>query len=138
MQAGVEIFEIHIDVVPSDIDSLDHVNNVSYLRWVQQVAIAHWQHSATVEDQEKWLWIVLRHEIDYKQPAVLGDEILARTWVGAAGRLKFERHTQLFRASDGALLAQAFSLWCPIDARTRRPTPASEELRQRFSVAAGK
>jgi acyl-ACP thioesterase len=88
-----EVFELAISVKPEDIDELGHVNNVSYVRWVQDVAVAHWRSAAPAEDQAKLLWVVVRHEIDYKQAAFLGDEILARTWVGGATRITFERHT---------------------------------------------
>src|SRR4249920_3441497 len=94
-----DAFEMEIAVEPADIDGLGHVNNVVYLRWVQEVAIAHWRAVASAADQQKLLWIVVRHEIDYKQPARLGDSILARTWVGAATRIKFERHTEMRHAS---------------------------------------
>ena len=97
---------------------LGHVNNVVYVRWVQDVAVAHWRAVASAADQEKLLWIVVRHEIDYKQAAHLGDTILARTWIGVATRIKFERHTELRRASDGVVLAKARTIWCPIDAVT--------------------
>jgi acyl-CoA thioester hydrolase len=134
MSLPPEIFELSIRVAPAEIDSMQHVNNVAYVRWVQDVAVAHWRHAATAAEQQQWLWIVLRHEIDYKHPAVLGDEVLLKTWVGTARGLKFQRHTEILRASDGTLLAKALSLWCPLDAVTRRPTPASEEIRRRFSV----
>ena len=84
-----------IAVEAADIDGLGHVNNVVYLRWVQDIAIAHWRAVASAADQGKFLWIVVRHEIDYKHPARLGDVILAKTWVGAATRIKFERHTEM-------------------------------------------
>jgi acyl-CoA thioester hydrolase len=134
MPSAPEIFEICIQVTAAEIDSMQHVNNVAYVRWVQDVAVAHWRNVATPEEQQQWLWVVLRHEIDYKHPAVLGDEVLAQTWVGTSRGLKFQRHTELRRASDGVLLAKALSIWCPIDARTRRPTPASDEIRLRFSI----
>ena len=123
-----------IAVEPADIDGLGHVNNVVYLRWVQDIAIAHWRAVASAADQEKLLWIVVRHEIDYKQPARLGDLILAKTWVGAATRIKFERHTEMLRASDGILLAKARTIWCPIDALTGKLTSVNPEVRARFSV----
>lgn len=134
MHPALDVFEIGIPVVAADIDSMQHVNNVTYLRWVQDVAAAHWTHTATADEQRQWLWIVVRHEIDYKQPAVLGDRILARTWVGTSRGLKFQRHTEICRAADGKLLAKALSLWCPLDAQTRRPTPVTDELRRRFSL----
>src|SRR4051812_36162596 len=129
-------FEIPISVQPADIDELGHVNNIVYLRWVQEAAIAHWRAIAPAADQEKLLWIVLRHEIDYRQAAHLGDAAIVRTWVGGASRLKFERHTEVLRAADGVLLAKALTIWCPIDAHSGRPSPVSPEVRAIFSVAA--
>ena len=127
-------FEIDIAVEPADIDPLGHVNNVVYLRWVQDAAIAHWQAAASAEDQEALLWVVVRHEIDYKRPAFLDDEILARTWVGTATQRAFDRHTELLRRKDMRVLAQVRTVWCPIDAKTGKPTDVSDEVRARFSV----
>jgi acyl-CoA thioester hydrolase len=76
----------------------------------------------------------LRHEIDYKQAAYWGDDIVARTWVGVATQFRFERHTEILRASDRLVLARARTLWCPIDVTTRKPTLVSADLRSRFSV----
>jgi len=125
---------MEIAVSAGDIDVLGHVNNVTYLRWVQDVAVAHWESAAPLEDQARTRWIVLRHEIDYKQPARLGDTVLARTWVGTATRLRFERFTELVRAADGVVLASARTLWCPVDAGTLRPAAVSGEVRRVFAV----
>ena len=127
-------FEIATPVEPADIDEMGHVNNVTYLRWVQDVAVAHWKAIATAADQTRLWWVVVRHEIDYKHPAFLGDEIIARTWVGVASRIRFERHTELLRSSDRCLLARARTLWCPIDAATGKPTSVGPDVRARFSV----
>jgi acyl-CoA thioester hydrolase len=123
-----------VAVQPIDIDEQNHVNNTVYLRWVQDVATAHWKSLASVEAQNAIGWIVLRHEIDYKNPASLGDEIVLRTWVGAASRLKFERFTEVRRKIDNVLLAQARTLWVPVDSRTGKPTRVSAEVREKFSV----
>jgi acyl-CoA thioester hydrolase len=136
MTQASEVFELPILVEAADIDELGHANNVTYLRWVQDAAVAHWRARAPAADQAKLFWIVLRHEIDYKQPARLGDTVVARTWVGAASRLKFERHTEVLRESDGRLLAKARTLWCPIDAETGKPASVSPEVRASFSVDA--
>jgi acyl-CoA thioester hydrolase len=134
MNAPDEAFEMAISVLPSDIDQLGHVNNVTYLRWVQDVAIAHWQKEASPEDQKALGWVVARHEIDYKRPAFLKDSIIARTWVGTATEARFERHTELLRAEDRRLLAKAHTFWCPVNAKTGRPTRVSTEVRARFSI----
>ena len=127
-------YEIKVTVTPGDIDGLGHVNNTVYLRWVQEVAIAHWEAVVSAADQAAMVWVVVRHEIDYRKPARDGDEILLRTWVGTATRLTFERFTEIARAADGQLLAQARTLWCPVDPVSFRPKRVSAGLRGLFSV----
>jgi acyl-CoA thioester hydrolase len=127
-------FEMTVPVAPEDIDGQNHVNNTVYLRWVQEVATAHWRAIATAEAQETIGWVVLRHEIDYKAPAASGDEILLRTWVGKATRLTFERFTEIRRHSDGQLLSKARTLWCPINAQTSRPSRVPVEVHRQFSI----
>jgi acyl-CoA thioester hydrolase len=123
-----------VSVLPADIDEQNHVNNTVYLRWVQDVATAHWKSLASTEAQAAIGWVVLRHEIDYRSPASLEDEILLRTWVGKASRLKFERFTEIHRKIDNRLLAQGRTLWVPIDVRTGKPTRVSSDVRTRFST----
>ena len=126
--------ELAIAIVPADIDDQGHVNNVVYVRWVQEVAIAHWTTYANAQDQAQVAWMVLRHEIDYKAPAKPGDSIVARTWVGAAERYKFERLTEILRAGDGKVLAKARTLWCPIARDSGRLIRLGDEIRGRFST----
>jgi acyl-CoA thioester hydrolase len=128
------IFELTVPVLSTDIDEQNHVNNAVYLRWVQDVATAHWKAIASIEAQEAISWVVLRHEIDYKAPATLGDEIALRTWVGKATRVTFERFTEIRRPSDGQLLSEARTLWCPINNKTGRPMRVSAEVRAQFSI----
>jgi len=127
-------FEMTVSVSTGDIDEQNHVNNTVYLRWVQGVATAHWQAVASPEAQETVGWVVLRHEIDYKTPAALGDKIILRTWVGKATRLTFERFTEIRRNGDGQLLSKARTLWCPINAQTGRPIRVPAEVRVQFST----
>ena len=134
VQAPNQTFDITVPVLPGDVDELGHVNNTVYLRWVQDVATAHWQAIASAESQAEVVWVVVRHEIDYKVPALPGDEVLLRTWVGEATRIRFERHTQMLHAARKQLLAQARTLWCPINTRTGKPHRVSDELRAQFST----
>lgn len=135
--APVEVHEQVIDVGPEDIDPLGHVNNVVYLRWTQDIAVAHWTSSAPAEAQQRLVWVVLRHEIDYKHPARLGDRVRIRTWVGRASRFRFERFTEMTRLGDDRLLARVRTLWCPLDRQTGRLTDVSAEVRTRFSTGSG-
>ena len=126
-------FELIVPVLPADIDEQNHVNNTVYVRWVQDVATAHWRAIASPETQEDTSWVVLRHEIDYKAPALRGDKVILRTWVGEATRLTFERFTEIRRKSDDQLLAKARTLWCPVNPQTGKPVRVSAEVRDRFS-----
>jgi acyl-CoA thioester hydrolase len=127
-------FEMTVSVMLGDIDEQNHVNNTVYLRWVQEVATAHWRAVASAQAQESIGWVVLRHEIDYKAPACLSDDVVLRTWVGKATRLTFERFTELRRGSDGQLLSTARTLWCPISAQTGRPVRVPIDVREQFSI----
>ena len=127
------MFKLLVSVLPGDIDGQNHVNNTVYLRWVQEIAIAHWRALAPPEAQAVVSWVVLRHEIDYKAAAVLGDDIEVSTWVGKATRATFERFTEIHRKRDGQLLSNARTLWCPVNPETGRPVRVSGEVRARFS-----
>lgn len=126
-------YELTVTAAESDIDELGHVNNTVYLRWVQEAATAHWQAIAPGAAQAAIVWVVLRHEIDYRLAARAGEEVRLRTWVGAATRLTFERFTEITRANDGKIFAAARTLWCPLNCETLRPTRVPPELRALFS-----
>lgn len=117
----------------ADIDELGHVNNTVYLRWVQDIAIAHWQLIATPQQQQEMVWMVLRHEIDYKAAARLNDEIILRTWIGVAEGLRFDRHTEILSMARKPLVI-ARTVWCPVDPVTQRPKKVSADVRKMFSV----
>lgn len=129
-----EVFALPVEVQPADIDALGHVNNVVYLRWAQDAAVAHWQSAAPPQAQQRLVWVVVRHEIDYLRPARLGDRLWVRTWVGGASRFRFERYTEIVRATDQAVLARVRTVWCPLDRQTGRVTEVEPEVRARFST----
>lgn len=129
-----DVFEQPLRVSGADLDELQHVNNVVYLRWVQEIASAHWRSLVPPEIHAAIAWVARRHEIDYLNPAVLDDELLLRTWVGVAQGMEFERFTEIRRAADSSLLARARSLWCPVDPLTGRLRRVSPEVRAKVSV----
>jgi acyl-CoA thioester hydrolase len=129
-----ERYELEIPVLGSDIDVNGHVNNVVYVRWVQDAATAHWNARTSDEEQASIAWVVVRHEIDYRLAALPGDTVVAVTWVGSASRHAYERRTELRRRRDGEVLARARTLWCPLDRSTSRPVRLPQGLRERFST----
>ncbi len=114
----------------ADIDEQRHVNNVAYVKWIQDIAVAHWQSAATVEQQAKFSWIVVRHEIDYKKQAFENEEVTATTWVGEPTRISWERLTEITRGTD--LLVKARSIWCLLDRETSKPTRITSEMKELF------
>lgn len=127
--------EIARTVAAADLDAQAHVNNVVYVRWVEDAAIAHWEVLTTPDIRATVGWVLLRHEIDYRRPAVLGDEVIVRTAVGHLAGVTFERHTEIRRTRDGVVLAQSRTLWCPVDPRSGRPRRVDAALRALFSSA---
>ena len=72
-------FTFPIKVLPDDIDFMGHVNNARYLNWVQDTVLAHWQKLAPAEEVASKAWVALKHEITYRRPAFLHDDVIAET-----------------------------------------------------------
>lgn len=120
-------FNLSIRVVPEDIDGLGHVNNVVYLAWVQLVAATHWHNLTTPDIRSKNIWVALRHEIDYLNPAFLGDEISGFTWVATAEGVKSTRHVVFYRGEK--CLAKAKTDWCLLDTATLKPKRIGQDIK---------
>jgi acyl-CoA thioester hydrolase len=130
-----ESFELDLVVDAQDIDILGHASNLVFVRWIQDVALAH---SAAVGlDLSAYrrigaVFVVVRHEIDYLRPAMLGDAIRARTWVSDVTAAKCIRHTELTRVSGGDLLAKALTTWGFVAMDTGRPKRITPDVRAAF------
>ena len=130
-------FELPILVQSADIDGLGHVNNVVYLRWMQEAATAHWESAAPPELRAAVSWVVTRHEIDYKAPAFLGDRLVARTWVGDARGATWERFIEIRRTTDDKLLARGRSVYAALDRAGGRPRRVDAALIAVFEALSG-
>ena len=127
-------FEVTFSVSPDDIDHLGHVNNLVYLRWVQDAAAAHWRSATDREQRATIEWVAVRHEIDYQAPAHAGDRIAVRTWVEAWTAVTSDRHTEVHRVADGTLLARARTVWCAVDPVSLKPRRLDRALLANFRV----
>ena len=126
----MDAFTLPIVVAPTDIDGQGHVNNVVYLRWMQDAATAHWESRAPAELQARVNWVVIRHEIDYKAPGFAGERLVARTWVGEPTGATWERFIEIRRVADDRLLARGRSVYAALDPVTGRPRRVDAELRR--------
>jgi acyl-CoA thioester hydrolase len=122
------IFEMAVTAAPDHIDELGHVNNAVWVQWIQQVAVAHWRSAADPAHEAAYYWVVVRHEVDYLRPAVAGDRILARTWVGDAPQgARFDRLME-FTGPDGKVCVRAKTQWAIIDQALGRPVRVPPEV----------
>lgn len=121
-------FHYGITFSVNDIDDLKHVNNVVYLRWVQEAASAHWNVVASEELKKKYSWVVLRHEIDYRQAAYLGDQLVAHTWVGTCEGARSVRHVHIYQSDSNKIIAEAKTTWCLLDASTMKPKRIENDI----------
>lgn len=127
-----KVFDHPFRVLQDDIDALGHMNNVAFLRYAQDAAVAHWLTAATKEQVNSFVWVARRHEIDYLRPAFKSDELIAQTWVGEASGATYERFVEIRRPKDGEVLAKVRTVWVLLDAKTLRPKRVTAELRARF------
>lgn len=123
------VFYLPITVAPEDIDELNHVNNIVYLRYVQDAAIGHWK-TVPQEIASQIIWMARRHEIDYLKQAFLGDELVAKTWVNDFVGVKSIRHCEIMRGEE--VLARSVTHWISLDAQTLRPKRITEEIVKQF------
>ncbi len=127
-------FRIAIDPAPADFDELGHVNNAVYLRWAQEIATRHWFRVAPAALVNRYLWVVLRHEIDYRDPILPGDAVEARTWLGAASGPRYDRFVDIRKPSAARASAGIKSTWCMLDMKTRKPLRVGREIFEAFQV----
>jgi acyl-CoA thioester hydrolase len=134
--SGKEIFRLELVVGEEDIDLLGHAGNIVFVRWIQDIALAH---SAAVGfDFDAYrrvgaIFVVVRHEVDYLRPALRGDVIEARTWISSVMAAKCQRSTEFARVSDGRLLAKGLTTWAFIEFATGRPRRIDRELHAAFA-----
>ena len=121
-------FPIGID--PADIDFMGHVNNASYLKWVQDAVVSHWQKLAPADAVAAHLWVALKHEITYRKPTFLGDDVIATVLLEKVQGARAFYETVIRRGEE--VLAEVKSSWCCLDAETHRPARLARSVIERF------
>jgi len=125
-------FERDITATSDDIDELGHVNNAVWVRWIQDMATAHWRAVAAPAHVDAYVWVVVRHEIDYLRAVLAGETVTGRTWVGEAPRgARFDRHVE-FTGEDGRPRVRARTTWAILDKATGRPLRVPGEVAEPF------
>lgn len=133
------MFDWKHTVVERDLDDLKHVNNISYLKWMQSAALAHsaaqgWPIEAYHALGQGWL--VRSHQIEYLAQARLGDEVVVRTFVANLKKVTSLRRFYIFRATDDVVLAKAATDWAFVDFVTGTPKRIPVEVASAFEIVA--
>ena len=117
-------------VAPDDIDFMGHVNNSVYLKWVQEAVIAYWRRVAPAEAVAQHMWVAIKHEITYRRPAFLEDNVVAQVVAEGMHGARAFFHTLIKRGED--VLAEVKSSWCCLDAATQRPARLARDVVRMF------
>lgn len=120
------VFTLTITVSSEDIDNLNHVNNLVYVKWMDKIATTHWSFLTRDNPLPQYVWVVLRHEIDYLKQASLGDEIIVKTWVGETKGITSIRFMEFYK--NDSLLVKAKTTWVMLDANTHKPVRIRENV----------
>src|SRR3954464_8390139 len=129
---GLMAFTLTKTATDADIDELGHVNNAVWVKWIQDIAVAHWAAIATPDQQDAYIWVVTRHEIDYRGNVGPGETVTGVTWVPEPPRgARVDRHVR-FTGADGKVKVEAVSTWALLDRATGRLLRVRPELAAPF------
>lgn len=125
-------FHIGFQAQDFDIDELGHVNNAVWVIWIQEASMAHWLMAARPEDRDRFVAVVLRHEVDYRGNVREGDEISAVTWISGTPRgARYVRRTE-FHDSNGRAIVTALTHWAMVDRETGKLVRVRAEMAAPF------
>ncbi len=129
----MQVFKTQIIVTKGDIDELNHVNNVCYIEWVNEIAKKHWQKNTSKELNKNYYWVLLNHHIEYKNSAFVNDVILLKTFIEKSEGATSTRIVEIYNSATDKLLVKSETNWCLIDAKTNRPTRITDEITNLFN-----
>ena len=128
-------FALDLTALPEHIDELGHVNNAVWVQWIQTVATSHWYAAAADEYRDAFIWVVIRHEIDYLRPALVGDVVRGVTWVADAPKgARFDRFME-FTGAAGKTLVKARTTWAMLEKASGRPQRITTQIVAPFLAA---
>ena len=128
----MKTYEYSLLVTKEEIDALNHVNNVVYLKWINKVSILHWNSLSNDEINKKYIWVASRHEIDYLKPAFLNEKITIKTWIDTLEGVKSIRKVEIYRKE--ILLAKSKTTWILLDAKTQKIARIPKEIKDVFNA----
>jgi len=130
------VYRIDIKVPAQLVDGNGHVNNVAYVRWMQDAAVDHSNATGCTEASSALgaTWVVRAHRIEYLRPAFAGDIIIVLTWVANFRKVHSLRKYKFIRQADSVLLAEAETDWVFVNAKSGRPMAIPDSIKNAFQI----
>ncbi len=129
----MKTLEKEITVSENDLDDLNHVNNVIYIHWLQEIAKNHWKSLVSNEIIKNYYWVLLEHQIKYLNPALLNDKIMIKTYIEKTEGIRSNRIVEIYNRNNDKLLVKSKTIWCLINAKTNKPNRITDEIRKAFN-----
>jgi len=129
----MQIYEKLLTVGQDDLDELNHVNNVRYVKWVNDVAKEHWLQFATKAILNDFFWVLINHSIEYKSSAILNDVIKLKTYIIKTEGVTSIRAVEMYNNKTAKILVKSETHWCLMNSKTLRPTRINSEIANLFN-----
>ena len=113
---------------PEHIDVMGHVNNAVWVQWIQDLATAHWDAVASPDHKNAFIWLVIRHEIDYRGNVAEGESVTGETWIPDAAQGATSVRRVEFRNAAGKVIVAAMTTWAMLDRASGRLARVRPEI----------
>jgi acyl-CoA thioester hydrolase len=113
-------FSLRFTAQAEHIDEMGHVNNAVWVQWMEQIATRHWTTVAPAALQAAYIWLVTRHEVDYRGNVALGQSVTATTFIPDPPQgARFDRRVD-FADAAGKVIVSARTTWALLDRESGR------------------
>jgi acyl-CoA thioester hydrolase len=131
-----QIYRYELTIPENAVDVNGHVNNLEYLRWMQNAAVLHSEsHGCTKATTEAGAtWVVRTHYVEYLRPAFAGEKIIVLTWVSNFRRVLSLRKYRIIRVKDNAVLVEGETDWVFVDAQTGKLRSIPKNVMAAFEI----
>ncbi|MFT3919214.1 acyl-CoA thioesterase [Cloacibacterium sp.] len=105
-------------ITKEHLDQMNHVNNVQYVHWVEEMAKEHWdilRHNTNYVDD---FWFLADHHIQYKKQVYEGDILMVKTYPQKPDGIRQPRKVEFYKNDE--LMVDSKTLWVLIDKDTQK------------------
>ena len=118
-----------------DLDAMQHMNNVEFLRFFETARIDYLMGILPEHDpgsRQQFGFIFAECHIAYRSPAHFGEEIRTYVWPTALERSSIRVEFAMRSESDDRLLAEGYGVLVGYDYAAGKSRPVPDELRERL------